>query len=449
MRCTWKCAAVCWSNPPRPGTLRRLRIRQQPTVSAPLAVGLLLIGNLIAGSLPAADVNVSPGSGALNQAIAAASPGDVLRLQAGVYAGPVTLDRPLTLTGSAASVIDGGGTGRVLIVDAPDAVVRGISVRNSGERLDLEDSGIFVTLNGDRALLEGNHLESNLIGINLKGPENVVVRGNVIIGSRDPRMNDRGNGVHLWNTPGSIVEGNTIQYGRDGIFVMASKANRFSNNRFADMRYAVHYMYTHDSEVSGNISTRNNSAYAVMYSDRVIVRDNWSDSDRERGLFLNAANSSEFHDNVVNGGAEKCVFIYNSNVNIFRNNVFKDCDIGVHFTGGSADNQISGNTFIANRTQVKYVGTRHLEWSVDGRGNYWSDNPAFDLDNDGVSDRPYRPNDLVDQLLWKHPLAKLLINTPAMQLLRWSQAEFPTLYPGGVIDSAPLMRAPVIAQLAD
>jgi nitrous oxidase accessory protein len=74
---------------------------------------------------------------------------------------------------------------------------------------------------------------------------------------------------------------------------------------------------------------------------------------------------------------------------------------------------------------------------------HWSDNPSFDLNNDGIADQPYRPNDMVDQLLWKHPLSKLLINTPAMELLRWSQSEFPTVYPGGVVDSAPLMQPAV------
>ena len=91
---------------------------------------------------------------------------------------------------------------------------------------------------------------------------------------------------------------------------------------------------------------------------------------------------------------------------------------------------------------MKYVGTRHIEWSRDGRGNYWSDNTAFDLDGDGIADQPYRPNDLVDQIVWRHPLAKLLLNAPALQVLRWSQSEFPALHPGGVTDSAPLMRAP-------
>ena len=44
-----------------------------------------------------------------------------------------------------------------------------------------------------------------------------------------------------------------------------------------------------------------------------------------------------------------------------------------------------------------------------------------------------------DQIVWRHPLAKLLLNSPSMQLLRWVQSEFPTLHPGGITDSKPLM----------
>ena len=143
-------------------------------------------------------------------------------------------------------------------------------------------------------------------------------------------------------------------------------------------------------------------------------------------------------------GGEKCVFIYNSTKNVFRGNWFEGCQIGIHLTAGSERNAISGNAFIGNRTQVKYVGTRYQEWSASGRGNYWSDNPAFDLNGDGVADQPYRPNDLIDQVVWSYPLAKLLLNSPAVQTVRFAQARFPALLPGGVVDSAPLMAPPVV-----
>ncbi|NHZ69783.1 MAG: nitrous oxide reductase family maturation protein NosD, partial [Thermotogales bacterium] len=165
--------------------------------------------------------------------------------------------------------------------------------------------------------------------------------------------------------------------------------------------------------------------------------------------FFNFANNSDIQGNRVIGGAEKCVFIYNANINRFHDNYFADCRIGIHFTAGSERNQVYGNAFVNNRTQVKYVGTRYIDWSLDGRGNYWSDNPAIDLDDNGIADQPYLPNDLVDQIVWRHPVAKLLLNSPAVQVLRWAQSEFPALHPGGVRDSAPLMNIPQQPALSD
>jgi nitrous oxidase accessory protein len=329
-----------------------------------------------------------------------------------------------------------------LTVAAADVVVRGLGIRNSGASLATEDSGVFVTADGDRALIEDNRLEHNLIGVYLKGPEGAVVRDNVIVGRRDLRMNERGNGIHLWNTPGSMVTGNEVRWGRDGIFVTTSRDNVFRNNRLRDLRFAVHYMYTNQSEVSGNVSIDNHSGYALMYSSHLRVFGNLSRGDRDRGILFNYTNQSEIRDNVVEPGPEKCVFIYNSNINRIHRNRFQGCEIGVHFTAGSERNDIWQNAFVGNRTQVKYVGTRYLEWSRDGQGNFWSDNTAFDLNGDGIADQPYRPNGLVDQLVWRHPLAKLLLSSPAMQLLRWAQSQFPALYPGGIMDSAPLMAPP-------
>jgi len=374
----------------------------------------------------------------LPEAIKNASAGDTLLLLEGIHQGPVTINKTLQLIGRDRAIIRGKGEGRVVTIAAVDVTVSNLGIQNSGDSLATEDAGIYVTKDGDRALVQNNVLTGNLIGVYLKGPEDARVIGNTIIGSENPHVNDRGNGVQLWNTPGSIVEGNDISLGRDGIFVTTSENNRFRNNVMHNLRFAIHYMYTHDSTVSGNLSRGNHVAYALMYSNKLEVHRNVSEGDRDRGLFLNFTNDSNFSNNRVNG-AEKCFFIYNANSNNIENNSFANCDIGIHFTAGSEGNAVSGNAFINNRTQVKYVGTRYVEWSSEGRGNYWSDNLGFDLNDDGIADRPYKPNDMVDQLIWRHPMAKLLLSSPAMQVLRWAQSEFPSLHPGGVRDSSPLM----------
>ena len=408
---------------------------------------VLALAGLPFGGVPAdaAERLVAPGEDHLAVALAAASPGDVLRLESGIHQGSLTVDKSVTIRGDTGAWIVGSGEGHVLKLDAPGIVLQGLTVTGSGLKLETEDSGVFVTERATGAVVRDNRLEDNLIGVYLKGPSDALVQGNLIEGRRDLRVNERGNGVQIWRSPGSVVESNDIRYGRDGIFVTTSRKNTFHGNRFRDLRFAVHYMYTNQSAVTNNRSEGNHVGYAIMYSKRLVVTGNESIGDRDHGFLLNYANRAEIAGNGVRGGAHKCVFIYNSNRNAFHGNRFEGCGIGIHFTAGSERNRISGNAFIGNRTQVKYVGTRHVEWSDGGRGNYWSDNLAVDLDGDRIADQPYRPNDMVDQIVWRHPLAKLLLNSPATQVLRWAQSKFPALYPGGVADSHPLMTVPVAA----
>jgi nitrous oxidase accessory protein len=155
---------------------------------------------------------------------------------------------------------------------------------------------------------------------------------------------------------------------------------------------------------------------------------------------MNYTNSSEVEGNRVEGGAEKCIFVYNAHKNRIAGNWLEHCQVGIHFTAGSERNAITGNAFVGNRVQVKYAGTRWVDFSENGRGNFWSNFPAYDLDGDGIAEGTFRPNDAMDRVLWTQPAAHLLLGSPAVQLVRWSQAAFPALLPGGVIDSAPLMR---------
>lgn len=390
----------------------------------------------------ATELRVPAEPGALARAIAAAAPGDVLTLAAGVHAGGVVIDKPgLALQGEPGAVVDGGGHGTVIRITAPDVAVRGLVVRNSGIRQEEIDSALYADRGADRAMIEGNRVENSLFGIALRGPAGAVARSNVVVGRTDLHTNDRGDAFSVWHSPGSAVIDNRASGGRDGIRCTASQGNIFTGNVFEGVRFGIHYMWTDGGTVSGNRSAGNDLGFALMYSHAITARGNVSDHDRDYGFLLNSADRSVFEGNRASG-PEKCVFIYNATHNSFTGNRFEDCAIGVHFTAGSEGNRFSGNAFIANRTQVMYVGTTALDWSTDGRGNYWSDNPAFDLNGDGIADAAYRPNDVVDRIVWAVPAAKLLLNSPAVAAVRYAQTQFPAVTPGGVIDSAPLMRPP-------
>ncbi len=396
--------------------------------------GMLLLV-LLATSALAADVKVMPGKDALARAIQSAQSGDRLMLAAGNYTGGLLISKPLEIHGNGHAHVRGREQGSVITIDAPDVVVSGLKLTGSGSDHQTIDSGVQLTKKATGAIVRDNHIEGNLYGVDIHGARNALVDGNTIIGRQDRLMNRRGNGFYVWNAPGAQVRNNKMRYGRDGIFVNSSKKNTFKNNRFEDLRFAVHYMYANDSEVSGNVSIGNHLGYAIMFTSRVQIRNNTSIGDRDHGIMLNYANNAVLEGNVVRGGGKKCLFMYNANKNIMRNNHFEGCPIGIHFTAGSERNTIVGNSFVGNQRQVKFVGSRDHTWS----GNFWSDHSAYDVNGDGIADQAFRPNDTMDQILWTQPSAKLLLGSPAVQLIRWAQKEFPALLPGGVVDDKPLM----------
>ena len=240
----------------------------------------------------AAGTAVEPGEGTLARAIQSAAPGDTLVLRPGIYKGAVSIDRSLSIRGDGKAEVHGPGTGTVITVNAPDVIITGLKVVGSGASHETLDSGIKLTKKATNARVERNTLTGNLHGIDIHGARNAIVAHNTIVGRTDHRMNDRGNGVYVWNAPGAVVDNNTIRLGRDGIFVNTSKKNVFRANRFENVRFAVHYMYANDSEISGNVSVGNHLGYALMFSSRLVVRNNVSIGDREHGIMLNYANGS-------------------------------------------------------------------------------------------------------------------------------------------------------------
>ena len=408
-----------------------------------LTGGLVFAATLaVCGPLAAKDWSVPAEQGALQETMEKAQAGDVLRLAPGEHIGPVIVDKAITLDGAGEASITGNGTGSVVTATVPDVTIQGLTLTGSGLSHETLDAGVKLTKKAHRAVVRNNRILNNLTGVDVHGAKDAIVSNNLIEGRQDLRPNERGNGIYVWNAPHLLAEYNTIRFGRDGVFVNTSHKDTFRYNKFEELRFAVHYMHGNKGVIEGNVSTGNTIGYALMFSDRLTVRHNVSIGDRKHGLMLNYANRAEIVGNQVFDGGEKCLFMYNANKNTVTDNRFEGCPIGVHFTAGSAKNRFQGNAFIQNRTQVKYVGSRSLDWSTDGRGNFWSDHAAFDMNGDGYADTAYRPNDMVDQVLWTQPSAKLLIGSPAVQLLRWTQSQFPALLPGGIVDTAPLMHPP-------
>jgi nitrous oxidase accessory protein len=97
---------------------------------------------------------------------------------------------------------------------------------------------------------------------------------------------------------------------------------------------------------------------------------------------------------------------------------------------------VDRNDFIDNQEQVRYVAQRDQEWGRQS-GNYWSNYLGWDGDGDRVGDVKYEANDLVDRLTWKYPMARLLLNSPAVHTLRLIAQSFPILRSPSIVEGRP------------
>ncbi|MDK8463342.1 nitrous oxide reductase family maturation protein NosD [Marinobacter sp. SS13-12] len=391
----------------------------------------------------------------LQQQLDALEPGAVFELPPEKLSSLDLRVAGVTVSCHADTVIDGGGEGNAIDIMAEEVTFSGCEVRNWGGDLNELDAGIFVAREARGAIVENNRLQGPAFGIWLDATKNVTVRNNKVRGKPSIRSQDRGNGIHMFNTTGALIEGNDISQTRDGIYIETANNNELRGNLMTDLRYGIHYMYSMHNLLEGNITRGTRTGYALMQSKYLTVVNNRSENDENYGILMNFITNSELRGNVVTGvsqgqtagvsisGAEgKAVFIYNSLYNTFEDNVFRESNIGIHLTAGSEENEVFNNAFVNNQRQVKYVATRTQEWSKEGRGNYWSDYLGWDRNQDGIGDVAYEPNDNVDRLLWTYPEAKVLMFSPAVDTLRWVQDAFPVVKAAGVSDSHPLMRQP-------
>lgn len=374
-------------------------------------------------------------------------------LPAGEYRGQFIIDQPMHLSCEAGAVFNAEGIGSALTINAPNVTVEGCQFTNWGRNLTNLDSAIFVHQNASDVIIKANKMQGVATGIWLDQSKNTSVLENIIEGSTELRSQDRGNGIHLFAVSGAKIINNKITKVRDGIYIDTSDNNLLQGNHMEDLRYGIHYMYSHNNRIIGNSTRHTRAGYALMQSNHLTVVGNRSEQDQNYGIMMNYITYSTIENNFVSGvqdgtsgdrkirGADgKALFFYHSLSNSVKHNRFENSTIGVHLTAGSENNEITENAFINNKTQVKYVALHPQEWSVNGRGNYWSDYLGWDRNGDGIGDIPYEPNDNVDHLLWMYPQAKLLLNSPGIQVLRWVQRAFPILKYPGLQDSHPLMQ---------
>lgn len=405
----------------------------------------------------------SPGE-ALRDRLAAASPGERIIVEAGIYEGPFVITQPVHLLGQPGAILQGDRQTHVVAVRAPDVEIAGFTIRGSGRKLARDESAIHVT--GARAIIRDNRILDSLHGIYVRQADGCRLENNVILGDgvivasvTDPlsgglkpgeaelcdvetAQDRRGNGIHLWNSKDHLITGNTIQGTRDGIYFSFADSTVVRRNTFARVRYGLHYMYSDDNTFEENSFTENAAGSALMYSKGIVLRGNRffaNRSHRAYGILFQSVDDTRVEDNVIEGNTLG-FYLENSNNVIVRGNRLTGNYVGLRVSDSTAGGKFFENHFHGNVHPVETSGTNRANaWSVGGRGNFWEGALAFDLNRDGVADVPHRESDLFGPWRRSFPAIGLLSASPGERLLRFIHSRLALPGVPGVTDPHPLL----------
>lgn len=406
-----------------------------------LARVLLLVIGLI--SLPTAWATAYPPFQAL---VDAAEANSTLIPPPGTYAGPVVLDKPLTIDGRNEVMIDAGGKGTVLLLDTDGAVIKNLHLTNSGNSHNDIDSGVQVR--GNFNVVKDNLIDNCLFGIDLQQSENNIVRRNRI-SSKEVELGVRGDAVRLWYSFNNKVTDNIITNSRDTV-VWYSKDNIIARNTTSGGRYALHFMYSQYNQVEGNRYFDNSVGIFLMYSDGVVVKNNHiSRAVGSTGIGIGFKETSE----VVIEGNE---MLYNAvglyldvspyqpdTTNLFRDNLVAFNGIGVRFHNDWTGSILEDNHFKGNLTQVVVEGGGTAARNV-WRGNYWDDYEGFDRDRNAVGDSPYELYAYADRIWMDIPQAQFFKGSPILEVLNFLEQLAPFSEPTMILrDGKPRMATEI------
>ncbi|MFI5311793.1 MAG: nitrous oxide reductase family maturation protein NosD [Gemmatimonadales bacterium] len=405
---------------------------------------IALIALAAPARLHATDIVVGPHGTVrtIGAALEAARPGDRIIVEAGTYREPTLVVRTalLTIEGRDWPVLDGEGQREILVIAGDDVTVRGLVVTRTGVS-NLEDRAAIRVRDARNCVIEHNRLRDNLFGVYLQRSANCVVRENDIT-AHGTSQTTSGNGIHLWYSPGTLVERNHVSGQRDGIYFEFSQHGVTRDNVSEHSeRYGLHFMFSDSCRYEGNTFRENTSGVAVMYSRGIVIHGNrfehsWGAA--AYGLLLKEILGGEISNNLFERNSTG-LYLEGSAHLAVRDNDFLQNGWATKVLANAEDNLFTGNRFAGNAFDV---GTNSRSASSTFDRNWWDEYRGYDLDRDGIGDVPFHPVRLFALIVEQHAPALLLLRSPLVTVLDAAERVFPVLTPAALVDRHPLMHSP-------
>ena len=375
----------------------------------------------------------------IKSAIELAAKGDTIRIMKGIYKeGNLVIQKSIVVIGIDYPVVDGENKYEIFTIAANGVSIIGLRMINTGVG-SINDISAISAIEAKRLRVLNNQFENTFFGIHLANCIGSVVEDNVLHSNAEVE-HQIGNGIHAWKCDSIIVRNNKVSGHRDGIyFEFVTNSLVEKNFSHHNMRYGLHFMFSHNDEYRSNIFQNNGAGVAVMYTKKVKMisnrfEDNWGAS--SYGLLLKDIGDADIQ---LNHFAKNTVAVYmeGSSRCHFTQNVFSGNGWAIKMQANCDENVYSNNSFLSNTFDMATNGSLVLN-TVDA--NYWDKYEGYDLDKDRVGDVPYHPVSLYSMVVEKMPSAVMLWRSFLVYMLDRTEKVLPSVTPENLKDIHPAMR---------
>lgn len=375
----------------------------------------------------------------IKKAIELAQPGDTITVDPGTYReGNILLEKSIVLLGKNFPILDGENRVEILTIHAEGGVVSGFVFRDTGIA-SIQDLAAIKMVESKNIIVRNNRFENTFFGIYGAGSAYITIEDNILKSDAEAE-HQIGNGIHLWKCDHVTVRNNRMNGFRDGIyFEFVTHSYISANHSEKNMRYGLHFMFSHDDEYENNTFLNNGAGVAVMYSKRVNMHGNafelnWGAS--AYGLLLKDISDSMVKNNRFHKNSAAVVMEGSSRI-IFEENEFSANGYAVRLQASCEDNVFAKNNFYGNSFDLATNGSLVLN-KIDG--NYWDHYEGYDLDKNGVGDVPFRPVGLFSTVMERVPTSVLLWRSFFVFMLDRAEKAIPAITPENLKDNSPLMK---------
>jgi nitrous oxidase accessory protein len=382
---------------------------------------------------------VSVGGMSLHRAVNIAEPGDTILIKKGTYKeGNLLLQKSLTIIGEDFPVLDGENKYEIFTIHANKVTIYGLKFKDTGVA-SINDLAAIKVLDSKGVRVLNNKFENTFFAIHFSNSSESRIENNQLHANAGAEFQVE-NGIHLWKCHHITINNNTIEGHRDGIyFEFVTNSLITKNYSKANLRYGLHFMFSHNNEYQENTFVENGAGVAVMYTTGVKMINNtfernWGSS--AYGLLL-----KDIRDSFVSGNRfiqnSVGIFMEGSSRIQFTENVFLENGYAVKIQASCDDNTFSKNNFSSNTFDMATNGSLVLN---KVNGNYWDRYDGYDLNKDHIGDVPYHPVSMYSMIVEQMPTAVLLWRSFLVLLMDKAEKAIPAITPQDLKDESPSMR---------